>query len=654
MSLVKTALELKQAGFDVIPDHITEKYPYNFDGWQKRTFTDQELKDAISSGKYAIGVRHQEGLDFDNKGNPSAETLFYDWCGLVQKMAPGIVDRLLVETTPSGGYHVVWKCDEIEGNQKLATRPPTDEEKHQEPKKREVTLIETRGKGGQFMIAPSPGYKVIQGDWLNLPTITPEERRLLLDCARAFSRAPKKTVETVNLNGHTNGSGPRPGDIFNEKGGKAAYALLLQNGWQEFYSRDEVKYLTRPGKKRGVSATFGYVGKDTLYVFSSNASPFEPETAYMPFAIYSILEHGGNFSDAAKELVQEQNMNDVKTTAKYLAVEPTPECEEYEPIFKPLSLTELFNLPSKQWLWGDFIGASDLVMIFGESGKGKTFAAIDLIVSGAAGMPYAGKFEVTKPLKVAYCAGEGVSGLRNRFMAAINKHQVKPDSLALQVYCNVPQLFDDKSAEFVSTFVVELAEQAERPDLVVIDTLHAATRGADENHAKDAGLILAAAKQIVEGLGATVLLVHHSTKAGNSYRGSSALHGAMDTIIQVRMNADGKGEIECYKQKDAEYFPKLYFELEAEHYSQSAYVQWLEASTVELNKEPSAIEKAKDRICDALGQSDEWLNQTAIVGLIDGVGRNNVIKALDELTNESAAIVRQDGKQKLYQLNHNV
>ncbi|MCB0210751.1 MAG: AAA family ATPase [Anaerolineae bacterium] len=334
--------------------------------------------------------------------------------------------------------------------------------------------------------------------------------------------------------------------------------------------------------------------------------------------------------------------------APYLEVEPP------ERVFKPLSLTELFNLPSKQWLWGDFIGAGDLVMIFGESGKGKTFAAIDLIVSGAAGMPYAGKFEVTRPLRVAYCAGEGVSGLRNRFMAAINRHKVNPDSLALQVYCNVPQLFDNNSAEFVSTFVVELAEQGESPDLVVIDTLHAATRGADENHAKDAGLILAAAKQIVEGLGATVLLVHHSTKAGNSYRGSSALHGAMDTIIQVRMNADGKGEIECYKQKDAEYFPKLYFELEAEHYSQSAYVQWLEASTVELNEEQTAVEKAKPVILDTLGRNGEPMNQTDIVNSIDGVGRNNIISALRELENEHAVTMNKSGAAKFYQINHTV
>lgn len=333
--------------------------------------------------------------------------------------------------------------------------------------------------------------------------------------------------------------------------------------------------------------------------------------------------------------------------APYLELDPP------ERIFKSLSLTELFNLPSKKWLWQDFIGQGDLAMIFGESGKGKTFAAIDLIISGAAGLPYAGKFNVTRPLKIAYCAGEGVSGLKNRFLAAVNRHQVNPNSLALQVYCNVPQLFDDNSAEFVSTFVVELAEQSERPDLVVIDTLHAATRGADENHARDAGLILAAAKQIIEGLGATVLLVHHSTKAGNSYRGLSALHGAMDTIIQVRMNADGKGEVECFKQKDAEYFPKLYFELEAEHVSQSAYVQWLEASTVDLNEEQTAIEKVKPGIIDVLNQMDEPINQTAIVERVDG-GRNNIILALRELVEQHAVTVSKAGNQRLYQLNHSL
>jgi hypothetical protein len=54
-------------------------------------------------------------------------------------------------------------------------------------------------------------------------------------------------------------------------------------------------------QQRGTSATTNYAGSDLLYVFSSNAHPFEPETAYDKFAAYALLEHG-DFQAAARLL----------------------------------------------------------------------------------------------------------------------------------------------------------------------------------------------------------------------------------------------------------------------------------------------------------------------------------------------------------------
>ncbi len=55
----------------------------------------------------------------------------------------------------------------------------------------------------------------------------------------------------------------------------------------------------RPGKTQGWSATLkGRV----LYVFSSNAAPFEPARAYGPFAVYTLLEHRGDYTRAASAL----------------------------------------------------------------------------------------------------------------------------------------------------------------------------------------------------------------------------------------------------------------------------------------------------------------------------------------------------------------
>jgi hypothetical protein len=58
----------------------------------------------------------------------------------------------------------------------------------------------------------------------------------------------------------------------------------------------------RPGKReRGWSATTGY-GHDLLYVFSTNAAPFETERVYSKFAAYAWLAHGGDYVAAGKAL----------------------------------------------------------------------------------------------------------------------------------------------------------------------------------------------------------------------------------------------------------------------------------------------------------------------------------------------------------------
>ena len=43
----------------------------------------------------------------------------------------------------------------------------------------------------------------------------------------------------------------------------------------------------------------------TFYVFSSNAVPFEPNQAYSPFAVYTLLEHNGDFVEATRALAAE-------------------------------------------------------------------------------------------------------------------------------------------------------------------------------------------------------------------------------------------------------------------------------------------------------------------------------------------------------------
>jgi hypothetical protein len=109
------------------------------------------------------------------------------------------------------------------------------------------------------------------------------------------------------------------------------------------------------------------------------------------------------------------------------------------------------------------------------------------------------------------------------------------------------------------------------PDIVILDTLHGATAGADENSARDMGVVLGSVRYIRAALGCAVLLVHHANKSGG-YRGSSALHGAVD--LMVRCEQDDGLRLSCEKLKDGAPWQPQNFRLSAADGGASAVVEW--------------------------------------------------------------------------------
>jgi hypothetical protein len=196
-----------------------------------------------------------------------------------------------------------------------------------------ITLLETRGTGGYCVVAPTPpgihpdhperGYMMVRGSWTTIPVITPEARDMLWECAMALNEyvraAPCSDTGSPSPCGShsTPPSGHHPGDDYNDRVSQAAILVLLeQHGWVRIYSRQGTDYLRRPGKDdRSWSATLGHVAPKVLYVFSSNAHPFDPQHAYDPFGVYARLEHQGDFTAAARALAA-MGYGDDHTTGK--------------------------------------------------------------------------------------------------------------------------------------------------------------------------------------------------------------------------------------------------------------------------------------------------------------------------------------------------
>jgi hypothetical protein len=171
--------EYLAAGLSVIPITKGAKYPcVKWDIYQQRQATQSEiigwiLPLGIVCGKVSGGLI---AIDFDNKGSE-----FNPWIDLVQYQDSDLALSLTIQVTPSGGFHAIYRCpDVVLGNEKLARlKKPIDGKD---------VLIETRGQGGQFLAYPSDGYKLIQKDFLTIPTISLESHKFLIACAKALDQ----------------------------------------------------------------------------------------------------------------------------------------------------------------------------------------------------------------------------------------------------------------------------------------------------------------------------------------------------------------------------------------------------------------------------------------------------------------------------------
>src|SRR5262249_44835414 len=131
------------------------------------------------------------------------------------------------ERTPSGGYHLLYRCaDGVEGNLELARRPPTQSEaaddettgKRLSPR----VLIETRGEGGYVIVAPSAGrghhsgraYEIVYGGFASIVTITAAERAALLELARSLDRMPAVADARSDATAGLGTADRRPGTDF--------------------------------------------------------------------------------------------------------------------------------------------------------------------------------------------------------------------------------------------------------------------------------------------------------------------------------------------------------------------------------------------------------------------------------------------------------
>jgi hypothetical protein len=176
-----------------------------------------------------------------------------------------------------------------------------------------------------------------------------------------------------------------------------------------------------------------------------------------------------------------------------------------------------------------------LSLIYGPSGDGKTFFAIDLACHIASGMSWRG-LRVRRCL-VVYVAAEAGAGIARRFFAWREQRlgDAREGRVPLVVLTRGANLLDEvEVAELIGTLKAIAAEAGMPVGLVFIDTLSRSIPGGLENAPEDMSKAIGVADLIRDELAAGTVFIHHTGKdAARGSRGHTSLPGAADTVISV-------------------------------------------------------------------------------------------------------------------------
>ena len=392
---------------------------------------------------------------------------------------------------------------------------------------------------------------MLVGNAKSIPTLTVAQRDQLHKLFVTFDAIPKNDAITEDIK--TKSEGLTPGDDYNAK---VTWEQILEPlGWSKVYTtRDKVSAWRRPGKNDGISATTNHAGNDKFFVFSTSTQ-FEAERSYSKFAIFTLVEHGGDFTASARALraqgygEQRKELSTLEVHSPSLVQLHDEEgnLKESSWIPKQIGETELEQESPPSMLRREdgncLLYAGKINAIFGESESGKTWIALEAI-----------RQELEKNNIVFYLDFEdSARSILNRLKTL----RVPTDKFKLFRYANPDEPLGEGIGEIMRTEIM-----AYLPTLIVVDGVNAAMNllGLDLEKNKDATHFSQKVLKPLRIGGAGILTIDHVTKSkdnrGNYAIGAQAKRADIDGAafaVSVAMpfgrGIDGALDITCTKDR---------------------------------------------------------------------------------------------------------
>lgn len=413
-----------------------------------------------------------------------------------------------VNRTASGGYHILFKYD--------PAAPVTNARGSLPPH------IDVRGDGGYVIMSGSVLTDGRAYEWVN----PPEEI--------GIEDAPDWLLKAIK--GHTPSADVLDFNTAAKAGSTVVERVLAaQPGTWHERTRDLVARMVSEG-----------ASDDTIKAIAPGFT--EPG--------YSHAQTISEFMTHART-AREKWGHEVKASQPTNLEPPKPSSERKR--LTILSRSQMRDREAPDYLIDEVITERSVLAVYGPSGSLKSFAAIDLGMSVAHGLPWHGRD--VKQGAVVYVTGEGTSQIGHRLDAWDLANGTEGFDAPFHL---IPLGVPISDPTWVSNLIADIEEAGIAPVMVWLDTLARTFGTGDENSQKDMNAYISGVDRLRDHFGAVVGIVHHTGKdSDKGLRGSSALYAAMDTVIKTDRKGTSltlKNQQPHGKQKDGAEFDDIYLE----------------------------------------------------------------------------------------------
>lgn len=214
--------------------------------------------------------------------------------------------------------------------------------------------------------------------------------------------------------------------------------------------------------------------------------------------------------------------------AQSVAADAEPEEETTRPRYILHWADEaLGDIPPIDWVVDGLFARGSVSLICGNPKTKKTYTMLDCAVCVATGEPWLGR--LTQAGTVLIIDEEsGDRRLKRRLKKILHGHKL---GMGVQVAHTSLEMFNLLSSPVDVQYIDSIMAQLS-PVLVIVDALADVMPGGDENSVRDTHPVFQKLRVLAEKHNCAVCVIHHVGKGG-TYRGSSAIAGAVDLLMMV-------------------------------------------------------------------------------------------------------------------------